>query len=67
MDRNISTLTVDVQNAVEKGIKTSERFLILKDGILLRPTRLNGLRRLIVRLTSDADIGAEGEKTEIIV
>jgi hypothetical protein len=38
----------------------------MKDGIPLSPLYLEGLRRLIALLTSAAEIGAVGKKSEVI-
>jgi hypothetical protein len=38
----------------------------MKDGMPSSPTHLEGLRRLIALLTSDAEIGAVGKTSEAI-
>jgi hypothetical protein len=51
---------------VNSGIITSEQPLIMKDGMPSSPTHLEGLRRSVALLTSAAQIGTMGKKSEAI-
>jgi hypothetical protein len=66
-DGMVTPVTLRLKIYVNKGIKISEPPLIVKDGIPSNPTQLEGLRRFIALLTSAAEIGAVGNKSEVTV
>jgi hypothetical protein len=63
-DGKVPLVTLRVRILVNKGIKISDQPLI--NGIPPNLTHLEGLRRLIALLTSAAEIGAVGKKSEIL-
>jgi hypothetical protein len=62
----VTLVTQRLNVCVNSGINTSEQPLIMKDGMPSSPTHLEGLRHLIDLLTSAAEIGAVGKKSEAV-
>jgi hypothetical protein len=65
-DGQVPLVTLTLKVEVNKRIKISEQPLIMNHGIPSSPTHLESQRRLIALLTSTAEIGAVGKKSNII-
>jgi hypothetical protein len=62
----VALVTLRLNISVNSGVNTSEQPLIMKDGFPSSPTHLKGLSRLRALLTSAAEIGGVGKKSEAI-
>jgi hypothetical protein len=66
-DGKVALVKLRLKIQLNKGVKISEQTLITKNGIPSNPTHLEGLGRLVALLTSAAEIGAVGKKSEVTV